>query len=268
MPRLLRCFLRAWGRNEIPLRAAALTYYTVLSIFPLLLLVTSGVGWLLRSPVRQRQVERLLMGLLPQGSQVITQVVQDVVLAHSLPNYIAALTLLWSASGFLRGLLHTIAIIHDGQAKRSGWWVQWWSIALLILLIPGLLGATTLLGIASRLVNVLPWGAHSALLRLLTHDLVLFGLAAAIFYLLFRFVPRTKNKRRYTLLAAALSATLWLALNLGFAQYLALTFKHLNLIYGSLAAGVALMVYFYLGNLAILLGAQIHALLGAFPRCR
>ena len=260
--------MRWWAHNEIPLRAAALTYYTIFSIFPLLLLLTSEIGQLLRNPLRQQQAERLLMALLPRGSEVVTRLVQNVMWTRSLPTYVAVITLLWSASGFLRGLLHSIAIIHDGQAKRSGWWVQCWSVTLLILLIPGLLGATTLLGVASHLFSALPWWRNSALLRPLTHNLELFGLATAIFYLLFRFVPRRKGKRRHTLLAAALSASLWLALNLGFTRYLALALERLNSIYGSLAAGVALMLYFYLVNLAILFGAQIHASLGTLPRCR
>ena len=267
MKRFLQCFYGGWRENEIPLRAAALTYYAVFSIFPLLLLVTSGVGWLLCDPARQRQVLALVMEFLPRGSDMLVRLLREIVLAHALSNYVAGLTLVWSAAGFLRGLLTALDVIHNGKARRGGWWVQLWSVGLVALLVPGLLGMTTLVALIARLVAALPWVGASPFLSLLTHRVTLWAMASGAFYVLFRLMPRRHPPRRASVAAAAATGTLWLAVNMGFTQYLTFTFQRLNFIYGSLAALVALMLYFYLVNLVVLAGAQLHALLRDFKQC-
>ncbi len=267
MKRFLRCFYEQWQQNELALRAAALTYYAVFSMFPLLLLITSGVGWLLRDPVLQREVWRLVMEFLPQGSDVFARLLREIVLAHALPNYLAGLTLLWSAAGFLRGLLTALDVIHNGRGRRGGWWVHLWSLGLVALLVPGLLGMTTLVGFVARVVASLPWVGYSPFIAVFTHRLTLWGLASAAFYALFRLMARERPRRRASIAAGGITGALWSGLNVGFGQYLALTLQRLNFIYGSLAVVVALMLYFYLVNLVILTGAQIHALLCNLEGC-
>ncbi len=267
MKHFLQCFYDRWQRNEVALRAAALTYYAVFSMFPLLLLVTSGVGWLLRDPAFQRQVWGLVMEFLPRGSDVFTRLLQEIVLAHALPNYLAGLTLLWSAAGFLRGLLTALDVIHNGRGRRGGWWVHLWSVGLVALLVPGLLGTATLVAFIARLVASLPWVGYSPFVAVFTHRLTLWGIASAAFYALFRLMARERPPRRASALAGGVTGALWLGLNVGFGQYLTLAFQRLNFIYGSLAVVVALMLYFYLVNIIILTGAQFHALLHRLDQC-
>ena len=267
MLRFVRCFYHRWFQHETTLRAAALTYYAVFSIFPMLLLITSGLGWFLRDPAYQKRAIDTFVGLAPQGSMVIVRLVQEIVLSHSVTNYVAALTLLWSASGFLRGLLAAITIIHDGELSRNGLLLRAWSVALLGLLMIVLLVMLAVLTLAARLIALLPIGKNSLLLHTSVHHLVLFGTASTAFYLLFRLVPKRKGKHWQTLLAAGLTAATWAAVNNGFAQYLAASLPRLNVIYGSIAAVVALMLYLYLVNLVILAGAQIHAVLRDLSTC-
>ena len=267
MKRFLQCFYDKWQCNEVPLRAAALTYYAVFSVFPLLLLITSGVGWLLRDVAFQRQVWGLVVEFLPQGSGVFTRLMQEIVLAHALPNYLAGLTLFWSAAGFLRGLLTALDVIHNGRSRRGGLWVHVWSVGLVALLVPGLLGTTALVALMARLMALLPWANRSPFVSVFTHHLTLWGIASVAFYALFRLMARERPPRRISALAAGLTGVFWLGLNIGFEQYLALAFRRLNFIYGSLAVVVALMLYFYLVNLVVLMGAQIHALLHNLNDC-
>ena len=267
MLRFLRCFYHRWLKHEASLRAAALTYYAVFSIFPMLLLMTSGAGWLLRDPAYQKRVTEVFISLAPQGSMAIVRLVQDIVFSHSVTNYMAALTLLWSASGFWRGLLAAIAVIHDGKLSRNGLLLRAWSVALLGVLMFGLLVMLAVLSLATRIIALLPAGKNSVLLNTSVHHLVIFGAASTAFYLLFRLIPTRKSHRWQTLLAASLTAAAWAAVNNGFAQYLATSLQRLNLIYGSIAAVVALMLYLYLVNLVILAGAQIHAVLRDLSTC-
>ncbi len=268
MKRFVGCFYHRWLRNEISLRAAALTYYAVFSVFPLVLLLTSGIGWLLQDPARQRAVVHAVLSLLPQGSDTLTHVVREVALTHHVANYSAAVGLLWSASGFLYGLLTAVSVIHDGRVRRSGLFLRAWSLLLIGLIITAALLSMAVLTLATRWLPLLPFGQTTRpALHLLSRQLVVLSVATLAFYLLFRLIPTRRNGRGKTFLSAALSALVWQAINLGFSAYLAHNLPRLNLIYGSLAAAIALMFYLYLVNLTLLGGAQLNAVLRDLTTC-
>ncbi|NPA93554.1 MAG: YihY/virulence factor BrkB family protein [Chloroflexi bacterium] len=266
--RFIRCFYAGWQENELSVRAAALTYYAVFSVFPLLLLLSSGLGWLLRDPIRQQQAIETFMEMMPRGSEAIVQLLREIAFSHRVPDGVVALSLLWSASGFLRGLLTAIVRIHDAKASRSGLLLRAWSMLLIGLLIPGLLGTLALLSVAVRLVEILPLPGDTAVLKVLAHHLTLFGIASLAFYLMLRVIPTRRSRRLHSALSALLTAGAWAAVNNGFAQYLTTSLNRLNLIYGSITAVIALMLYIYLVNLTILAGAQLNAVLRDLRTCQ
>ena len=267
MLRFVRCFYHRWMRYEVALRAAALTYYAMFSIFPTLLLLTSGLGMLLRDTVYQRRLVAMLISFLPQGSNIITRLIRDIIALHSVTNYLAALTLLWAASGFLRGLLAAIVVIHDGKPTRNGLLLRAWSMALLGMLMLSLLLLLAVLSLASRVLALLPHRGDMVALHVTLEHLVVYAAGTAAFYLLFRIFPKRESKPWATLLAAALTTAAWGGINSGFARYLALNLPRLNLLYGSIAAVMALMLYLFFINLIVLAGALTHAVLNDFATC-
>ncbi len=267
MLRFIRCFYHRWIRYEVALRAAALTYYAMFSIFPTLLLLTSGLGSLLRDTTYQRRLTAMLIGFLPQGNDIITRLIQEVIALHSVTNYVAAFTLLWAASGFLRGLLAAIVVIHDGKHTRNGLLLRAWSMVLLGLLMVSLLLLLAILSLASRILALLPHPGNTAALHVTIEHLVIYVAGTAAFYLLFRIFPKRQSKPWATLLAAGLTALAWGATNSGFARYLALSLPRLNLLYGSIAAVMALMLYLFFINLIVLAGALAHAVLNDLATC-
>jgi len=265
--RFVRCFYHRWVQYEVTLRAAALTYYSMFSIFPALLLLTSGLGLLLHDPTYQRRVTEFLADFLPQRSRIIPRLIQEVVAPHSVTSLIAALTLLWAASGFLQGLLSAVVLIHDGKRSRNVIFLRAWSMALLAALMILVLLVLALVSLLSRVLALFPPVAGDAAASWAAEHIVVYGAGTIAFYLLFRFFPRNKGRVWTTLLSAFLTALAWGALNSAFAQYLTVNLPHLNFIYGPIAAVMALMLYLFFINLVVLGGALVHAVLDDLADC-
>ena len=266
-----RCFYYNMLRNELFFRSAALTYYAMFSIFPILILLSSLLGWLLQDPTKEQAVIDAVIGLMPAGAELITGLLQDVISGNSVTNIIALITLLWSATGFFRGLLSAIDLIHSHEYTHSTFVMRGLGVILIILAVPALFLLLFLSSIASVILHFLPAafsGYLTSLLNILANGFAISVVASLGFFLLFRYIPRDRPSIRTTIISAILTSLALLALGYGFAWYLSSGFGDFNVVYGAIGAVMALMLYLYLTNVVILFGAEINATLTRFNTCR
>jgi len=268
--KFIRCYYYNMIRNELFLRAAALTYYAIFSIFPLLILITALLGLILRDPVRQQAIIDAIIDLLPEGTELITDLLQSVISSRTIPSIIAVITLLWSATGFLRGLLSAIDLIHSKEYTHGSIVMRGIGILVILLTVPALFLLLTLSSISSLLIEFLPFalpGYLHSMLSVLANGFVVFVMAAGAFFLLMHYIPSRRAPARVTFVSALITALAWVLLGYGFSWYLSSGFANFNVVYGSIGAMMALMLYLYLTNAVILLGAQINASLAHFNSC-
>ncbi len=260
----LRCLLWNWGRNELGLRAAALTYYAVFSLFPLVLVLLTTTGMLLRSPEAQQRLLHLLMALFPHEAGEAVRAVEHLSWGASAASVVAGVTLLWSASGYVRLLLATIDRIHarTTAARRRTWWLPHaLGTAAVMLVTPVLLLGLT---VGSTLVHLLatvhlpngrpllnPWLVNTGLFL---------GVVVLALYLALQYIPAERGPRRVALSAALFTALGWLAAGQALREYLHSAWAHYNIVYGPLASVIVLMFYLYIINVVLLVGAQLHAI--------
>lgn len=258
-------FLAAWrdfGRNNCTYIAAGIAYWTVLSIFPLILGGLAILGYLLTSSDDQQRVIRAVLDVIPVSAGEFSETIADLIEQRGTLGIVAALGALWSGtavfSAVRRGINHTWGVRHlrsflVGRAADFLMFLFFAAAALLLL-------AYTTIG--NITVESLPdWARGLPVFNFSTRIVVELGAFAgtwAVFMLLYRFVPRVSIEWGDVWLGAAVGAALFQLIRIGFAWFAA-HIGNFNVVYGSLGALVAVMVWAYTSSMAVLLGSQIAA---------
>jgi membrane protein len=267
-----RCYAQGIADDQIGMRAAALAYFAVFSIFPLALLVISAIGFFLDDPERQQQVLDAISKLLPEMTQIVVEIAEgamdSVVRSRNLSGFIAIIGLLWSASGFFRALEFSVQVIFGIGAPRPLWKSRGVGMLLVLLVTPILLVTVALISFSSLLVDLpfIPEVLKTFLSVGISQILTLL-LSVGAFFLLYRFVPNRWTPVRPAVSGASVAGVAWMVLTYGFNWYLQSGFANYNVLYGSIGAVIALIFYLYLANYVVLLGAELVAQLGATKEC-
>jgi membrane protein len=260
-----------FGEVQVTDRAAALTYYSILSLFPGLLVVVSLLALLGNYPQTYESIVNTLRDAAP-GSAVNTI---DSALKGALSNrsnagvlLIVGLVLaLYSASGAMGAAMRSLEAINRAESGRSflpnlgvrlGLTVL---VTLLVLvaflsvvvagpLFGAIADAAGFPGFVKGLVGYLRWPIGVA--ALITAFAIVYALGP-------RRTPRNGDRSlRSVLPGAAVGTALWFAVSLLFTAYVS-HFGSYDKTYGTLGAMISLLIWLWLGNLAFLLGALFNA---------
>ena len=260
-----------FGEVQVTDRAAAMTYYSILSLFPALLVVVSLLALIGAYPETYQSISSTLRDAAP-GTAVDTI---DSALRDSLRDRANAGVLLvvglalalYSASGAIGAAMRALEAINRAKRGRSflpNLGVRLGLTVLLALLVLIAFMAVVVAGpffgsiaeaagfssVVAGLVGYLRWPIGAAALLL----------AFAVVYAL---APRRTSRPgdrslRSVLPGAAVGTALWFAVSLFFTAYVS-HFGSYNKTYGTLGALISLLIWLWLGNLAFLLGALFNA---------
>ena len=268
--RLLRlAFWRAFVHDAFAI-AKASAYSSILTFFPGLLVLGSALATSRRTEVYLREISDALGRILPAGSATALAYLKSTSLQHSTGVLVtASLITLWTASGVMISWMEGFRNAYElpkiwGLVKER-------LIAFSLVILAGipLTFATMLVAFGSRIETrilfeighefgpliLLMWTAMRWLIATLTSIAVI----ALIYH---NAVPRTQPWHS-VLPGATLATVLWFLSTALFGWYLQ-NYADYSIIYGSLGAAIALLVWMYLISLVILVGAEFNAML--FPR--
>jgi membrane protein len=268
----IRCYIQAIGDDQVGMRAAALAYFAIFSIFPLALLVISAVGFFLNDPNRQQLVLDTISNLVPQMADIVLNEANSsmdiIVSGRNINGAIAIIGLVWSASGFFRGLEYSINVIFGTGTPRPIWESRGFGIIMAILVIPILFIAVLLISLSGFLATlpIIPSALRPFLNAGFNYAFTL-ALFMIIFFMIYRFIPRSWTPVRPALIGAVLASAATMVLTYGFNWYLQSGFARYNVVYGSIGAVIALIFYLYLMNYIVLLGAEMTSLIGNTKDC-
>jgi membrane protein len=244
--------------------AASLSYYAFFSLFPLLLFVLIAVGALLGREQAYAQLIRLLGNVLPVGQEVVQSAInQGLAGAGSLP-FLAALGLLWSATGFFGTLVGNVDLcwpeVKAANLLRQRLYGLLMVAVLTVLLLLSLL-FNVVVDLLLRLRSVLPlvgtllesarWPTISRLLATGVGLLLLFGLYWA--------VPKARVRWQAAATGALAATVAMYAVSWGFSRLVASGLARYETVYGSLGAVVGLLFWMYLSSWILLCGAHLTA---------
>ncbi|WP_329129688.1 YihY/virulence factor BrkB family protein [Streptomyces sp. NBC_01476] len=259
---LVRAIAAAWDKDATE-RAAALTYYAVLAIFPALLMTVSLVG--LTGGASEGGLSAGITTLLPAESRpVVAQALQDMARDKS-----ASLSLsvgggagaIWSSCAYASVFRRALHLMHGVTDRRPAWRtvprVVFTSAALLVLLVASALCLVVTGALAHRTGALLHMDDAALVAWRSLRWPALVVVASALVLVLFRSGPRGTRSLRSLAPGGALAVVLWLATSAGFAAYTA----HLgtyNRLYGPLAGTVVFLVWLWFSNLALMVGAHFN----------
>ncbi|WP_067811593.1 YihY/virulence factor BrkB family protein [Actinomadura kijaniata] len=250
--------------DALPDWAAALTYYSVLSIFPAMLVVISLVG-LGGKGLSQDLITNV--GQIAPGSvkQVLANALTELQRGQGGAGLVAVLGLLgaiWAASGYVAAFMRASNAIYDVPEGRPIWKTTPIRVAVtlvtLVLLAASAVAVVVSGPIARQVGDLLGLGSAAVTAWSIAKWPVLVLVASFLISLLYWASPNAKQGFRWVTPGGVLALLLWAVASAGFAFYVA-NFSSYNKTYGSLAGIIIFLVWLWITNLAILLGAEVNA---------
>lgn len=254
-----RVYSQFWAHNVMD-RAAALSYYLLLALFPLLIFLSSVLGAYFLSDFHlyQKMLDYLARLMPPMAYSLVSSTMNEVIKAAGGGKLsFGFLLALWTASAGTSAIIDGLNAAYAVTDPRPWWRVRLRAITLTV--VTALL-ALTALGLIVSGDSILQWlGWEWSPGQAVAQWLVigLFLLTALI--VTYRHGPNLKQQRWQALVPGSLVALgTWLLISLILRIYLRFfnTYSHT---YGSLGAVIVLLLWLYLTGIAILLGAEVNS---------
>jgi len=262
---VLRRTVREFKEDNLTDWAAALTYYSILSIFPALLALVSILG-LIGPSATQPLIDNV--GSVAPGSakQIFTSAVQNLQKSQGAAGILFFVGLggaLWSASGYVAAFMRASNAIYDVGEGRPIWKtlpvrVGVTIVTVLLLAISAV--AVVVTGpLAKQVGNVVGLGGAAVTAWDIAKWPVLIVIVSFMFALLFWAAPNVKHpKFNWVSPGGVLAVLLWIVASAAFAFYVA-NFGSYNKTYGSLGGVIVFLIWLWISNTVILLGAEFNA---------
>jgi membrane protein len=263
---VLRKTMREFGEDQCTDKAAALTYYAVLAIFPAALALTSILGLVGQA---DEAVETVVKVLRPLVSDSTINAVEPVLMGMTksqsagLTFVIGLLGALWSASGYIGAFGRALNSIYEIDEGRPFWKLR--PIQMLITLVAVILSALVLVmlvvsgPLAESIGEQIGLGSAAQTAWSIAKWPVLAVVVVLVVAMLYYATPNVKQpKFRWISVGAAVAIVTWVVASLGFAFYVA-NFGSYDKTYGSIAGVIVALLWLWLTNLSLLFGAEIDS---------
>jgi membrane protein len=262
---VLRRSMREFSEDKVTDWAAALTYYGVLSIFPMLLALVSLLG-LFGQSATQPLLENIGSIAPGPGKQIMTNAIQNLQKSQGGAGILFIVGLaaaLWSASGYVGAFMRAANDIWDVEEGRPAWKtiplrVGVTAVLLVLLTVSAL--AVVLTGpLAKRVGDIVGLGSAAVTVWDIAKWPVLILVVSFMIALLYYATPNVKHpKFQWVSPGSLMAVVLWIVTSALFAFYVA-NFGSYNKTYGALGGVIVFLTWLWITNNVILLGAEVNA---------
>jgi membrane protein len=265
---ILEHAIKTFTEKQAAQASAGLAYYSIFSIFPLLLVFIATGSYFLDSRQVFDIVTQFIQQALPISRQLINENLQDILKARGAAGVLSIVTLLWSASGMFTNLAYNINLAWSKAVRRN--YLQNRLVGLWMIV--GLIGLIILSLVLSWITQRLP---HMDIAHASPLYLIFLRIASAlgswlmiflVFFTLYHWIPTMRVRWSSTVWGALLASLAWKAVTTGFTWYLGSRFGSYQLVYGSLGAIVAFLFLIYIISLITLFGAHLSAAIEGWER--
>ncbi len=262
---VLKRTVREFRADNITDWAAALTYYGVLAIFPAIIALISILG-LIGHSATQPLIANI--GKLAPGSvhQILTSAITN--LQHNRGTagilfIVGIAAAIWSASGYVAAFMRASNAIYDIDEGRPIWMTLpvrvGVTIVLLALLAISAIAVVLTGGLAQQIGKILGVGSTAVTIWDIAKWPVLLLVVSLMFSILYWAAPNVRHAGfRWLSPGGAFAVAVWLIASALFALYVA-SFSSYNKTYGALGGVVIFLVWLWISNIAVLLGAEWNA---------
>jgi membrane protein len=247
--------------------AAALTYYGLLALFPMLIALVSIVGLFADPESTTRTVTDIVTRIGPEsGAETFAGPINSITSNRGSAGVLFVLGLavaLWSASGYIGAFIRASNAIYEIEEGRPFWKLRPLQLAVtltMVVTVAVVLLALVLTGPVVRAVAD-PIGIGESAITVWKYAKwpILAVLFILMIDLLYYASPNAKLRGFAWLTpGAALALGLWAVASIGFAIFVA-NFGSYDKTYGTLGGVVVLLIWMWITNMAVLLGAELNA---------
>ncbi len=254
--------IREFSRHRMTLPSAYFAYHCFMAIFPLLLLISAILGFVLRSdPALQQEIMKHVYNLFPDFGGTLKGILDTVVASRHLVGIIGLLGLLWAGTRISKSLEIGACVIWETEKRK------FWKRKLLALGILFLLGFMSMLALGFNLASssLLSWIAEHAgpvwtATSLVVGTLASLAIEFTIFTTIYIVVPRQRPEFRDAAKGALVAAVLFHIIEWGFSYYFVNVSKA-QALYGTIGVIIGVLIWLYLLGIVIFLGEEIVHLL-------
>jgi len=256
----------AMSEDRILGRAAQLSFYFLLSLFPLLLIMVTLLNrFAFVESALRGALFKLLIAVVPESaSGLVDGAFQHISEGISGGGFSFGLLIVsWAASSGMVAIMNALNLAYGIDESRSWWKRRLVAIGLVIALMVLIIMALTLIvyggGIAQAIAAGLGLGSTlTTILRIVEWPLAV-TFVLLVFNLLYLYAPNIKHREWHWLMPGTVVAVgLWFIASYGFKLYVS-NFGTYNMIYGSVGAIIVLLLWFYITGIAILVGAEVNS---------
>jgi membrane protein len=245
--------------------AAALTYYGILSIFPALLVVVSILG-LIGESATQPLIDNLGTVAPGPAQEIFTNAIRNLEGSQGAAGVLVIVglaTALWSASGYVAAFMRASNTIYDVEEGRPIYKTLpvrvGLTLVLLVLLAVSAVGVVATGGLAEKIGDVIGLGGTAVDVWDIAKWPVLLVIVSFMFALLYWAAPNVKPSGFRWISPGGLFAVVgWVIASAAFAFYVA-NFGSYNKTYGALGGVIIFLVWLWISNVMVLLGAEFNA---------
>jgi membrane protein len=260
---------RIWeqiNEDDVFGRAAQLSYYFLLSLFPLLLVLVTLLGYFAEAGSKLRASLLGYLGeVMPGSATALVQTTLEEISKQKGGGKISfgILAAIWAASNGMGAISETLNVAYNVEETRSWWKRRLITVGLTVALSVLILTALALMFCGSMIADMLAANYGFSQVFTLTWKIaqwpiVLFFILLA-FSLIYYFAPDLRDQDwKWVSPGSVVGVVLWLLVSFAFRLYLHF-FDSYSATYGSLGALIIMMLWFYLTGAAILIGGEINS---------
>jgi membrane protein len=260
----LKRTVKAFKEDKLTDWAAALTYYGVLAIFPALLVVVSVIG-LIGESATDALIENLEDVAPGPAQEIFTNAIRNLEGAGGASGVALVIGLggaIWASSGYVNGFMsasNSILDVDDAGSLVKTLPVRI-GLTLVLMVLAGVIAfAVTLTGgLAQEAGNLVGLGDTAVDVWNLAKWPVLLFLVSVLLAVLYWGAPNVKLPFRLFSPGALLAVLGWVVASVAFAFYVS-NFGSYNKTYGALAGPIVFLLWLWISNIFILLGAELNA---------
>ncbi|MFL5859823.1 MAG: YihY/virulence factor BrkB family protein [Solirubrobacteraceae bacterium] len=262
---VLKRTLREYSNDNLSDLAAALTYYGVLAIFPMLIVIVSVLG-LIGNSVTQPLIQNISALAPGSASKILTNAITNIQSHRGAAGFafvIGLIVALWSASGYVAAFMrasNTVWDVPEGRPIYKTLPIRLGvTLVTVVLLTLSAIAVVVTGSLAGKVGDVIGVGSTAVQVWDIAKWPVMLLIVSGILAILYYASPNVRQPGfRWISPGSVLAVLLWLAASGLFALYVA-NFSSYNKTYGALASVVVFLVWLWISNIVILLGAEFNA---------
>lgn len=268
--KLMRYALKRFGQEHAPEAAASISFYTLFSLFPVLLIVVAVNSFILESLQVQEQILETILKFFPVASQeIINTNMQQIFQARGAFGITGLIALVWAATCVFTTLVHNLNRVWiDAPAQNifRARLIAFSIIIFLVVLLPLFFLAKAAIHLISDWNLQLAGRINISSFSQILSNIIIYIFICMTLMILYRWVPKTKVRWSEAFGGAIFAVIAEWAATSVFSWYLSSGLSRYNLVYGSLGALISFMTLVYIVNLIVLFGAHLSAAIAYHKR--